>query len=77
MALSERAPCFASTALAFWTNEGASGAPAQPGSVSVAKGQRGALAPSCSPNHGKASHLEQMCARCALRARKRRWRADA
>jgi hypothetical protein len=35
------------------------------------------LAPSCSPNHGKASHFEQIREQCALSERKRRWSADA
>jgi hypothetical protein len=67
----------AGTALGLWTNEGAAGAPAQPGKRDEAKGQREALAPSCSPNHGEVDNSGRPGCRCALRARKERRSAEA
>jgi hypothetical protein len=77
MTFSECAPSFAPTALGLWTNEGAAGAPAQPGKRHEARGQREALAPSCSPNRGEVDSSGRPDCRCALRARKDRWSPEA
>jgi hypothetical protein len=58
-------------------NEGAAGAPAQPGNLSMAKGQCAALAPSCSPSLGNLEQLRNAAFRCALRALDRSWSAEA
>jgi hypothetical protein len=70
----ELAARLAATALGKWTNEGAAGAPASPGSRHGATGQREAVAHSCSPNHGKDDDSVGDAWPSALRARKR-WQA--